>query len=105
MTRQGPCTVLVPTDEFTAMRGEWFEVDLEVLRSREVEEGGSAAWVDGDLVAPWRSQQTMTSDRCYWKGGIYREPTDSTVVLRMDDLRITAPWRRGGPPRGRRPAT
>jgi hypothetical protein len=33
----------------------------------------------------------MASGRCYWKGGIYRAPTDSTAVLWMDDLRITAP--------------
>jgi len=83
--------ILVPASQFVGMRGQWFDVDLVVQWSPKVNQGGTAAYVDGHLVAPWRAQQTMASSRCYWKGGIYRAPTDSTAVLWMDDLRITAP--------------
>jgi hypothetical protein len=58
--------------------------------------GGVEAYVDGERVAPWRVQQTMASPRIYWKAGIYRAPTDSTQVLWLDDLVISAP------PSGRR---
>lgn len=83
--------VLVPASKFMDMRGQWFEVDLVIQWSTKMDQGGTAAYVDGKLVAPWREQRTMASSRCYWKGGIYRAPTDSTAVLWMDDLRITAP--------------
>jgi Polysaccharide lyase len=82
--------ILVPPSEFMGMRGQWFEVDLVVQWSPKIGKGGTAAYVNGNLVAPWRTQQTMASSRCYWKGGIYRAPTDSTAVLWMDDVRITA---------------
>ena len=87
---------LVPAEDFMRMRGEWFEVTLHVRWSNDGAEGGTAAYVDGELVAPWREQQTMASDRIYWKGGIYRAPTDSTMLLWMDDLVISA-----GPERSR----
>jgi hypothetical protein len=88
--------VLVPAHDFMRMRGEWFEVTLHVRWSESSTDGGTAAYIDGELVAPWREQQTMTSPRIYWKGGIYRAPTDSTQVLWLDDLVITA-----GPERSR----
>jgi hypothetical protein len=83
--------VLVPAESFMRMRGEWFDVDLHVRWSNRVAEGGTEVYINGELVAPWRSQRTMLGDRIYWKGGIYRAPTDSTHVLWMDDLRITSP--------------
>lgn len=88
--------VLVPAEEFMRMRGEWFDVTLHVRWSNDGSEGGTAAYVDGEMVAPWREQQTMASSRIYWKAGIYRAPTDSTHVLWMDDLVISAgPERKG----------
>jgi Polysaccharide lyase len=83
--------VLVPADEFREMRGDWFEVILHVRWSEDIDDGGTEAYVNGELVAPWRRQQTMTSDRIYWKGGIYRAPVESTAVLWMDDLVISRP--------------
>ena len=88
--------ILVPAADFMRMRGEWFEVTLHVRWSESSADGGTEAFVDGKLVAPWRAQQTMASPRIYWKGGIYRAPTDSTHVLWLDDLEITA-----GPERSR----
>ncbi|TFV69938.1 hypothetical protein E4P39_20565 [Blastococcus sp. CT_GayMR19] len=82
--------VLVPAEEFMDMRGEWFDVTLHVRWSEDGDDGGTAAYVDGELVAPWREQQTMASSRIYWKAGIYRAPTDSTHVLWMDDVVISA---------------
>ena len=87
---------LVPAEDFMRMRGEWFEVTLHVRWSNDGDEGGTEAYVDGERVAPWREQRTMASDRIYWKGGIYRAPTDSTMVLWMDDLVISS-----GPERSR----
>jgi hypothetical protein len=82
--------VLVPADEFLAMRGEWFDVQLHVRWSNQVDSGGTEAWINGKHVAPWRSQKTMASDRIYWKGGIYRSPAETTTVLWMDDVVISA---------------
>jgi Polysaccharide lyase len=82
---------LVPAESFMDMRGEWFDVELHVRWSNRVAEGGTEVSINGELVAPWRSQRTMLGDRIYWKGGIYRAPTNSTHVLWMDDLRITTP--------------
>jgi hypothetical protein len=83
--------VLVPAEAFRRMRGQWFEVTLHVRWSNSAGAGGTEAYVDGKRVAPWRSQQTMASSRIYWKGGIYRAPTDSTEVMWMDDLVISTP--------------
>jgi hypothetical protein len=82
--------VLVPADEFLAMRGEWFTVQLHVRWSNSVDSGGTEAWINGEHVAPWRSQKTMASDRIYWKAGIYRSPGDTTTVLWLDDVVISA---------------
>jgi hypothetical protein len=81
---------LVPAEDFKRMRGKWFEVTLHVRWSNDGDKGGTAAYVNGELVAPWRAQRTMASDRIYWKGGIYRAPTDTKAVLWMDDLEISA---------------
>jgi hypothetical protein len=82
---------LVPADDFLAMRGQWFEVDLHVRWSNRPGVGGTEVYVDGKLVAPWRDQRTMASSRIYWKAGIYRAPADTTQVLWLDDLVISAP--------------
>jgi hypothetical protein len=82
---------LVPADVFMDMRGQWFEVDLHVRWSNRPKLGGAEVYVDGELVAPWREQRTMASSRIYWKGGIYRAPTDSTQILWLDDLVISEP--------------
>lgn len=81
---------LVPADVFMRMRGQWFDVDLHVRWSNRPDVGGAEVYVDGELVAPWREQRTMASSRIYWKGGIYRAPTDSRQVLWLDDLVISA---------------
>ena len=83
--------VLVPADDFLAMRGQWFEVDLHVRWSNRPGVGGTEVYVNGKLVAPWRDQRTMASSRIYWKAGIYRAPADTTQVLWLDDLVISAP--------------
>jgi hypothetical protein len=82
--------VLVPAKQFMAARGRWFDVDIHVVWSNDPDVGGTEAYVDGSRVAPWRNQQTMTSDRIYFKCGIYRAPSRTTTVLWIDDLRITA---------------
>jgi hypothetical protein len=82
---------LVSADVFKGMRGQWFDVDLHVRWSNRPNLGGTEAYVDGQRVAPWREQRTMASSRIYWKAGIYRAPTDSTEVLWLDDLVISAP--------------
>ncbi len=83
--------VLVPAGQFSDMRGEWFTVDLRVRWSNDVDEGGTEVYIDGDRVAPWRAQRTMSSSRIYWMGGIYRAPTDSKHVVWLDDLVISTP--------------
>lgn len=82
---------LVPAETFLRMRGQWFDVDLHVRWSNDPHVGGTEVHVDGQLVAPWRTQRTMASSRIYWKAGIYRAPTDSTQILWLDDLVISAP--------------
>jgi len=83
--------VLVRAGDFMDMRGEWFTIDLRIRWSNDVDEGATEAYVDGKLVAPWRNQRTMSSDRIYWKGGIYRAPADTKHVLWLDDLKISTP--------------
>jgi hypothetical protein len=83
--------VLIPAAAFKRMRGQWFDVDLHVRWSNRVDEGGTEVYINGKLVAPWRSQRTMAGKRIYWKAGIYRAPTDSTQVVWMDDLVISSP--------------
>jgi hypothetical protein len=83
--------VLIPAASFMGMRGQWFDVNLHVRWSNRVAKGGTEVYIDGALVAPWRSQRTMVSNRIYWKGGIYRAPQDATHVVWMDDLVISAP--------------
>jgi Polysaccharide lyase len=85
-----PDRVLVPAEEFLNMRGKWFSVKLHVRWSNQVDSGGTEAWINGEQVANWRSQKTMASDRIYWKGGIYRSPSDTTTIMWMDDLEISA---------------
>jgi hypothetical protein len=81
--------VLVQAAAFRAMRGEWFEVSLHVRWSSSARTGGTEAYINGSLVAPWRPQQTMASSRNYWKAGIYRAPTDTTQVLWLDHVVIS----------------
>jgi hypothetical protein len=83
--------VLVPAKTFMRMRGQWFDVDLHVRWSNSIDAGGTEVRIDGAEVAPWRTQKTMASDRIYWKGGIYRAPTDTTQIMWMDDLVISVP--------------
>jgi hypothetical protein len=82
--------VLINANDFMKMRGQWFEVDLDIQWSQDVHKGGTAASINGETVAPWRAQKTMSSDRCYWKGGIYRAPSDSTLVMWMNQVQIAA---------------
>jgi len=88
--------VLVPADAFMGMRGHWFDVDLHVRWSNRRHVGGTEAYINGKRVAPWQEWRTMASSRIYWKAGIYRTPTDSTQVLWLDDLVISAPGRGRG---------
>jgi hypothetical protein len=82
---------LIPADTFKEMRGRWFDVNLHVRWSKDPDVGGTEAYINGELVAPWRAQRTMSSSRIYWKAGIYRSPADRTQVMWLDDVVISTP--------------
>ena len=82
---------LISASTLRQMRGQWFDVDLHIRWSNRLSAGGTAVYVNGTLVAPWRTQRTMATSRNYWKAGIYRAPSHVTQVLWLKDVVISTP--------------
>jgi hypothetical protein len=72
--------------------GRWASYAVKVIFSRWPADGGVEVWRDGRLVVPWQERSTLSSDRSYFKVGLYRDSGDSSgrLVMWLGDLRIVA---------------